>query len=336
MLKYLLKRLLLIIPTLLGISICCFIIIQFLPGGPIEEAIQKISSKDKSGGLSTTRVNQKEVERLKKIYGFDKPPVVQYFIWLSKVIRGDFGESFRTYRPVLQEIIERVPVSLIFGLTGFLISYIICIPLGIKKSLKHNTLFDATTSVIVYIGYSIPGFALGVLLLVLFGGGTFLNLFPLSGFVSDNFEYLKWYEKIFDVIHHMVLPVLCYTIGGFAVLTIVMKNSLMEELGKDYIKTAMAKGLSYKQTIFRHALRNALIPIATGIGGLFSVFFAGSILIEKVFSIPGMGLLGYESMLQRNYPVVLGIIMIQSFFNLLGRIVSDISLVLVDPRITFE
>lgn len=336
MLKYFVKRLFLIFPTLLGISIACFIIIQILPGGPIEEAIQKISNIGKGGSLSTTRVNEREIERLKKIYGFDKHPVEQYFIWLFKIIRGDFGESFRTYKPVLLEIGERIPTSLMFGLSGFLLSYLICIPLGIKKSLKHNTIFDTTTSIIVYIGYSIPGFALGVLLLVLLGGGTFLNLFPLSGVFSDNFEYLKWYEKIFDVIHHMILPVICYSVGGFAVLTVVMKNSLMEELNKDYIKTAMAKGLSYKQAVFKHALKNALIPIATGIGGLFSIFFAGSILIERVFSIPGMGLLGYEAMLQRNYPVVMGIIIIQSLFNLLGRIVSDIALVIVDPRITFE
>ena len=255
---------------------------------------------------------------------------------MKNILKGDFGESFRTHKPVLTEIGEKIPISLIFGLTGFFLSYIICIPLGVKKALSHNTAFDTASSVAVYVGYSIPGFALGVLLLVLLGGGTFLNLFPLTGVVSNNFESLSFFRKVLDVIHHMVLPVFCYSIGGFAVLTSLMKNSLMDELNKDYVRAALAKGVPYKKVIFRHALRNALIPIATGVGGLFGAFFAGSILIEKVFTIPGMGLLGYESIVQRNYPVVLGLIIIQSLFNLLGRILSDFALVVVDPRITFD
>ena len=293
-----------------------------------------MSQKNK-GETSSRTINEKEVQRLKAIYGFDKPVVVQYFVWIGNILRGDFGTSFRTHNPVLKDIADKIPVSLIFGLTGFLLSYIICIPLGIKKALKYNTTFDTATSVIIYVGYSIPGFALGVLLLVLFGGGSFLNIFPLSGMVSDNYEYLSWFGKILDVLHHMVLPVFCYTVGGFAVLTNLMKNSLMDELNKDYIRTALSKGVPFKTVIFKHGLRNALIPIATGIGSLFSVFFAGSILIEKVFSIPGMGLLGYDSIVQRNYPVVLGLIIIQALLNLLGRLLSDVTLAVVDPRITF-
>ena len=313
----------------------CFTITRILPGGPIEEAIHRMTSKNQSE-LSSERVSDKEIERLKKIYGYDKPVVVQYFVWISNILRGDFGESFRTHRPVLIDISDKIPISVMFGLTGFILSYIICIPLGIKKALKHNSYFDTGTSIIIYIGYSIPGFALGVLLLVLLGGGSFLNLFPLSGVVSDNFEYLSLFGKIVDVIHHMVLPVLCYSIGGFAVLTNLMKNSLLEELNKDYIRTALSKGVPFKKVIFNHGLRNALIPIATGIGGLFGIFFAGSILIEKVFSIPGMGLLGYESIIQRNYPVVLGLIIIQSLLNLIGRLFSDFTLAAIDPRITFD
>lgn len=334
MLKYILKRFLLMIPTLIGISIVCFFITRILPGGPIEQAIAQMTTKGDAG--LTKRINEKEIERLKKIYGFDKPAYIQYFVWMKNILKGDFGESFRTHKPVLTEIGEKIPISLIFGLTGFFLSYIICIPLGVKKALSHNTAFDTASSVAVYVGYSIPGFALGVLLLVLLGGGTFLNLFPLTGVVSNNFESLSFFGKVLDVIHHMVLPVFCYSIGGFAVLTSLMKNSLMDELNKDYVRAALAKGVPYKKVIFRHALRNALIPIATGVGGLFGAFFAGSILIEKVFTIPGMGLLGYESIVQRNYPVVLGLIIIQSLFNLLGRILSDFALVVVDPRITFD
>ncbi|MBP7552744.1 MAG: ABC transporter permease subunit [Spirochaetes bacterium] len=334
MLKYILKRFLLMIPTLIGISIVCFFITRILPGGPIEQAIAQMTTKGDAG--LTKRINEKEIERLKKIYGFDKPAYIQYFVWMKNILKGDFGESFRTHKPVLTEIGEKIPISLIFGLTGFFLSYIICIPLGVKKALSHNTAFDTASSVAVYVGYSIPGFALGVLLLVLLGGGTFLNLFPLTGVVSNNFESLSFFRKVLDVIHHMVLPVFCYSIGGFAVLTSLMKNSLMDELNKDYVRAALAKGVPYKKVIFRHALRNALIPIATGVGGLFGAFFAGSILIEKVFTIPGMGLLGYESIVQRNYPVVLGLIIIQSLFNLLGRILSDFALVVVDPRITFD
>jgi len=322
------------IPTLIGISIVCFFITRILPGGPIEQVIAQMTTKGDAG--LTKRINEKEIERLKKIYGFDKPAYIQYFVWMKNILRGDFGESFRTHKPVLTEIGEKIPISLIFGLTGFFLSYIVCIPLGVKKALSHNTAFDTASSIAVYAGYSIPGFALGVLLLVLLGGGSFLNLFPLTGVVSNNFENLSFLGKIFDVIHHMVLPVFCYTIGGFAVLTSLMKNSLMDELNKDYVRAALAKGVPYKKVIFRHALRNALIPIATGIGGLFGAFFAGSILIEKVFTIPGMGLLGFESVVQRNYPVVLGLIIIQSLFNLLGRILSDFALVVVDPRITFD
>jgi microcin C transport system permease protein len=332
--RYLIKRLLLIIPTLIGVSIACFLLTRILPGGPIEQAIINMTSSGEKTGSKI--IETKEVERLKAIYGFDKPIVEQYFVWMGKIVQGDFGESFRTFRPVLSEIFARLPISITFGLTGFLLSYLICIPLGIKKALKHRSIFDTSSSIIVYVGYAIPGFALGVLLLVYLGGGTFLSLFPLSGVVSDNFEYLPWYLQILDFAHHMVLPVLCYSVGGFAILTTLMKNSLMEELNKDYIRTALAKGLAYKKVVWQHALRNAFIPILTGLGSLFTLFFAGSILIERVFSIPGMGLLSYEAMLQRDYPVVLGIIIIETLFNLLGRLISDFSLAVADPRINFE
>lgn len=334
MFRYLLRRFLLVIPTLIGITIVCFFITRIFPGGPVEQAIQKMITGGK--GMISRSVESKEVERLKKIYGFDKPVIIQYFRWVFRMIVGDFGDSFRTHKPVLYEIAGRIPVSLIFGLTGFLLSYLICIPLGIVKALKHNSVFDSASSIVVYIGYSIPGFALGILILVFFGGGSFWNIFPPGGIVSDNFEYLPWHKQVFDHIHHMILPVLCYTIGGFAVLTTLMKNSLMKQLGKDYIKTALAKGLPYNKIVVRHALQNAFIPILAGLGSFFSIFFAGSILIEKVFNIPGIGLLGYNAIIQRDYPVVLGLIVIQSLLNLIGRIVSDFSLALADPQIRFD
>ncbi len=329
---YFINRILLLIVTSLGISFVCFGLTRILPGGPVEQAIQRMSFSggDTAKGVS---VPPAEVERLKRIYGFDKPFLTQYFSWLWGIVRGDFGDSYTTYRPVLQEIASKIPISLTFGLTGFILSYLICIPLGIKKALHNNTKFDTISSIIIYAGYSVPGFAMGILLLVFLGGGSFLDLFPLTDIVSDNHEFLPWYGKIFDYAHHMILPVFCYTIQGFAVLTILMKNSLIDELNKDYIRTSIAKGQSYRVVVFKHALRNALIPITTGIGTIFSVFFAGSILIEKVFTIPGMGLLSFNAINGSDYTVVLGIVMIASAVNLLGRLFSDIMLIVVDPRI---
>jgi microcin C transport system permease protein len=323
-----------VIPILLGITLVCFFITRVLPGGPVGQTIQKMMESTRSS-MSPSE-ESREIEKLNKIYGFDEPAIIQYVHWLSRILTGDFGESFHTRGPVLSEIMERIPVSLIFGLTGFFLAYLICIPLGIAKALRHGSLFDRLSSIVVSIGYSAPGFALGVLFLVFLGGYSFLNLFPPGGIVSDNVEYLPLYMKMIDYIHHMILPVLCYAISGFAVLTSHMKNFLIEELGKDYIKTALARGLSFKKVVIRHALRNAFIPIFAGLGSFFNIFFAGSILIEKVFNIPGIGLLGYDAIIQRDYPVVLGLIIIQSFLNLAGRFISDISVVITDPRMRFD
>jgi microcin C transport system permease protein len=339
---YLLKRLLLIIPTLLGITIACFLIMQMVPGGPVEQALQKMKraavseSGAASSGVLESAMTREELENIKRYYGFDKPIPVRYFNWLGKLLRLDLGISYTYEMPVLSIILSRIPVSLTFGLTGLFFTYLICIPLGIRKALKHNSRFDNWSSVFIFLGYSIPAFALGVLLIVLFGGGSFLNLFPVSGMVSDSFEELSLFGKLFDFIHHMFLPILCYTIGGFATLTLLMKNSLMEQLNQDYVRTALAKGLTFNQAVFRHALRNALIPIATNIGMIINVFISGSMLIEKIFTIDGMGLLGYQSIVDRDYPVALGLIVISSFLMLVGRIISDFCLVLVDPRIKFK
>ncbi|MGC8764502.1 MAG: ABC transporter permease subunit [Brevinematia bacterium] len=337
---YLIKRFLLIFPTLFGITLVCFLIMNAVPGGPVEQAIYKLKQAQMKEGSSSTKgqsaIYSEEIENIRKYYGFDKPVIVRYFSWLFKIIRGDFGYSYIYEKPVLNVIVSRIPISLLFGLTGFFLSYLICIPLGIKKALENNKAFDHYTSFIIFAGYSIPSFVMGIVLIVLFGGGSFFNLFPISGIISDNFEELSLFGKILDVLHHMVLPIFCYMIGNFATLTLLMKNSMLEELQKDYIRTAMAKGMSFKMAVFRHALRNALIPLATNIGMILTVILSGSVLIETIFTIDGMGLLGYEAILNRDYPVALGLTFISSLLVLTGRILSDIALVIVDPRIRFR
>lgn len=341
---YFIKRLLLIVPTLLGITIACFVIMQMVPGGPVEQFLQQVKyqssgSEGGAGGNSSklqSDMTQQELENIRNYYGFDKPVLTRYFMWLGKLIRFDLGDSYIYGTPVLELITSRIPISLTFGLISLFITYLVCIPLGIKKALNHGGPFDGWSSMLVFLGYSIPGYALGILLIVLFGGGSFWNVFPIGGLLSDNFEQLSWFGKIFDYLKHLILPVTCYTIGSFATLTLLMKNSLMEQLNQDYIRTALAKGLSYRQAVLRHGLRNALIPIATNLGMIISVIVSGSFLIEKVFTIDGMGLLGYQSVVNRDYPVALGIIVISSLLALIGRIISDFCLVLVDPRIKFQ
>ncbi len=340
--QYLLKRFLLIFPTLFGITIACFLVMQMVPGGPVEQAVQKIKQASReSGGISASAatvssLTQEEVENIKKYYEFDKPVLVRYFSWLSKLLKLDLGTSYTYQKPVLEVIASRFPVSLTFGLTGLFLTYLVCIPLGIRKALEHNQAFDNWSSILIFMGYAVPSFVLGLVLIVLFGGGSFWDIFPISGVVSDYFEDLSLLGKIVDYISHMFLPLLCYTIGGFASLTLLMKNSLMEQLNQDYLRTALAKGLTYHQAVFKHALRNALIPIATNIGMIIGVILSGSMLIETIFTIDGMGLLGYESIVNRDYPVALGLIVISSLLVLLGRIISDFCLAMVDPRIKFR
>jgi microcin C transport system permease protein len=248
----------------------------------------------------------------------------------------DLGTSYVDQDPVWDKIKSRFPISIFLGLTGFVLSYLITIPLGVMKAVHHQSKFDFITSLIVFLGYSIPGWALGTALLVLFGGGTFWDVFPLGGFRPVNWNYLGFFEKIWAQAYHMFLPVLCYTLGSFATLTILMKNSLMENLGQDYVRTAFAKGLNERRVIFGHAVRNSLIPIATGLGNQISLVLAGSFLIERVFNIDGMGYLGYLSIIQRDYPVALGILVISSLLLLIGNILSDVIYVIVDPRIRFR
>jgi microcin C transport system permease protein len=338
---YFIRRFLLIIPTFLGITVAAFIVMQLVPGGPVERQIlrYKMSQAGEGGGGGGGRgveIPKEAIEELQRYYGFDKPIHVRYVKWLWNVLHLDLGRSYVYQDPVWDVIKARFPVSIFLGLTGFMLSYLVCIPLGVWKAVKHGSKFDFVSSLVVFLGYSIPGWALGTALLVLFGGGSFWNIFPLGGFRPDNWEYLGFFDKITQQLYYMFLPVLCYMIAEFATLTILTKNSLMENLGQDYVRTAFAKGLNERRVIFVHALRNSLIPLATGFGTVFSLILAGSFLIEKVFNIDGMGFLGYNAILQRDYPVALGILVVSSLLMLIGNIASDIVYVIVDPRIRFK
>jgi len=336
---YFVRRFLLIIPTFIGITMAVFLVMNFVPGGPVERQIMqyKMSLAQRGGGRSVdVDIPQEALDEMRRYYGFDKPVHIRYAQWLWKVLHLDLGRSYIYQDPVWDVIKSRFPISIFLGLTGFFLSYLVCIPLGVFKAIRHGSRFDLFSSLVVFLGYSIPGWALGTALLVLLGGGSFWNLFPLGGFRPSNWEYLGFFEKVTAQIHYMFLPVLCYTIESFATLTILMKNSLMENLGQDYVRTAYAKGLTERRVIFVHALRNSLIPIVTGLGNVISIILAGSFLIEKVFNIDGMGYLGYTSILQRDYPVALGILVIDSVLLLLGNILSDMIYVVVDPRIRFK
>ena len=336
---YFLRRFLLIIPTFLGISLAVFVIMHFVPGGPVERQIMRyqMSMADRGGGTSRggVEIPQEAIDEIQRYYGFDKPVLVRYASWLWKVLHLDLGRSYVYQDPVWDVIKSRFPVSIFLGLSGFLLSYLICVPLGVIKAVKHGSRFDFISSAIVFLGYAVPGWALGTALLVLFGGGSFWSLFPLGGFRPSDWDYLSVWGKITGQLYHMALPVFCYMVGSFATETILTKNSLMENLGQDYVRTAFAKGLSERRVIFVHALRNSLIPIVTGFGHAISLVLAGSFLIERVFNIDGMGYLGYTAILQRDYPVALGILVISSLLMLVGNILSDIIYAAVDPRIRF-
>ena len=343
MFTYILKRLLIMIPTLIGITIVTFVIINLAPGSPIEQRIQqmKFGGMGQDGGSGrasdkSSAVSEEVIEALKKQYGFDKPVHIRYWIWLKNISRLDFGESFTYEEPVLDVISSKIPVSLQFGIVSLIMSYLVCVVLGVLKAVKHGTAFDYVSSFLLFVFYSIPGFMLAILLIVYFAGGSFYDWFPMGELYSDNYYDLSLWGKIVDRVHHFILPLICYMIGQFTVLTMLMKNSLLDEVKKDYIRTARAKGLSEKVVYLKHALRNALIPIVTGIGGFISVFFVGSLLLESIFQLDGMGLLSYKSILQRDYNVIMGLIFIQSVLLLIGNLISDLAYIAVDPRIDFK
>lgn len=342
-LHYFTRRLLLVIPTFIGITFACFSLIQVVPGGPVEQAIMRMKglgggeSKLTAGAVASISPEQRKA--LEKHFGFDQPFLKRYGQWLVRDRMGLRMESYRYPNKTAWQVIrERFPVSLVFGITGFILSYGICIPLGIHKALRNGSAFDLTSSVIVFTGYAIPAFAFGMVLKMLFCGtvDSLWDVLPLSGFHSDSYDAMPWPARILDTVRHMALPVLCYVIGNFAVLTLLMKNTLLEQIGRDYVRTVLAKGGSVRRAVWGHALRNALIPIATGIGGILTVMFAGSVLIESVFELPGMGRLSIEAIVSRDYPVFMGILALTSVLGLLGNIVSDLSYVLIDPRIDFR
>jgi microcin C transport system permease protein len=337
--RYFLKRILISLPTLFGISVVCFFMVQLTPGGPVEQQIAQWRQSGvggETGGGTVSQITDEQRQALVAYYGFDKPIPIRYLLWVSKFIRFDFGESYFYSEPVWDVIQRCLPVSLSFGIASFLATYLICIPLGIAKAVRHNSLFDLWTSALVFFLYSIPSFAFGILLIVLFGGGSFWNVFPIEGLTSDNFSDFGMFGKIKDYVWHLVLPLTCYLIGGFATLTMLMKNSLLEQLKQDYITTARAKGLSERFVILRHALRNAILPIASGFGQFMGLFFTGSVLIETIFGLQGVGRLSYESIVHRDYPIVLANIMILSTLHIAGNLVSDFLYVVIDPRIDFH
>jgi microcin C transport system permease protein len=344
MIKYFLRRLAILLPTLLGVTVVVFVIINMAPGGPIEQRLQEIRFAGGDGSAAafgaTGRgaaqgVSDEVLEALKKQYGFDKPMHQRYLLWLKNIVTLNFGESFTYEEPVLDVIVSKFPVSLQFGIVSLFLSYLVSIPLGILKAIRHGTVFDVSSSILLFVLYSIPSFMLAILLIVFLSGGSFLEIFPVGGLYSEVYDELEWWEQILDRIHHFTLPLICYTIGSFTSLTVLMKNSLIEEIKKDYIRTARAKGLEERVVYMKHALRNALIPIVTGLGGFLSVFFAGSLLLETIFQLDGIGLLSYRSILSRDYNVIMGLVFIQSALFLVGNVLSDFAYVLVDPRIDF-
>jgi len=338
--SYFIRRFLLIVPTFIGVTILVFAVTRLVPGGPIERMLQEAAMAGADVGAATTSfgggasaLSDEQIEELKVYYGFDKPVVLGYLEWLGKVVQLDLGTSTRYSEPVWDTIKDRFPISIFYGVTTLILTYGVCIPLGIAKAIRHKTAFDNLTSALVFFGYAIPGYVVAIALLTAFAGN--LGWFPLSGFVSDDFDDLDTLEQIWDVTHHAVLPLLAYTAGSFAVTTMLMKNSLMDNLAAEYVRTAIAKGMAFRQAVFTHALRNSLIPIATSFGSNISLILTGSFLIEQIFNIDGFGLLGWESLVERDYPVVMGILVISSLLFMIGNILSDICVALVDPRVKF-
>jgi microcin C transport system permease protein len=329
--SYVLKRLLLMIPTLIGILTITFVVMQFVPGGPVEQLVSQLQGRESggegpsaagSGYRGRQGVDAKRIEEIKKLYGFDKPPLERYVQMLSQFARFDLGRSFYHNKDVWRLILEKLPVSISLGLWTFLLVYLISVPLG--------------TTFIVLLGYAIPSFVMGVVLLVLFGGGSFVQWFPLRGLTSINWAELSLFGKIVDYFWHIAMPVAAMVLGGFAVITVLTKNSVLEEIRKQYVLTARAKGVDERTVLWRHVFRNAMIPIMTGFPAAFvGAFFSGSLLIETLFSLDGLGLLSYESVIRRDYPVVLGSLFLFTIIGLVTTLLRDLSYIWVDPRVTY-
>ena len=364
MAPYIARRLLLIIPTLLGIILINFFLIQFVPGGPIEQVLSQIQGKDNvfeniAGGVDSNNLQQQIkndtgnsfsekyigarglpddfILELEKQFGFDKPPVERFLNMIWDYICFDFGESYFRSISVVDLVIEKLPVSISLGLWTTLLAYFISIPLGIRKAVNDGSKFDTWTSGAIIVGYAIPGFLFAILLLVLFSGGSFLKIFPIRGLTSDNWESLSLFGKVLDYFWHISLPVIASSIAGFATLTLLTKNSFLDEINKQYVLTAKAKGLSEKKVLYNHIFRNAMLIIIAGFPGAFlSVFFGASLIIETIFSLDGLGRMGFEATVARDYPVIFATLYVFGLIGLLIGILSDLMYVWVDPRIDFE
>ena len=347
MLAYILKRLLLMIPTLFGVMLVTFMVTQFVPGGPVEQLIHDLQRSSPGAEASSgtegllyrgaTGLDDERLKELRALYGFDRPAHERFFEMMKNYLSFDLGRSYFQHRSVMELIISKLPVSISLGVWTFFIVYLTCIPLGVAKAVRDGSAFDVASSIVILVGYAIPGFVLGIALLVLFGGGSFWDVFPLRGLVSDNWQELSWYAKIADYLWHMALPIVALSVGSFAVMTLLTKNSFIEEIRKQYVLTARAKGLSENTVLYKHIFRNAMIPLVTGFPAAFiGAFFTGSLLIETIFSLDGIGLLSYESIVKRDYPVVLGTLYLFTLLGLVAKLLSDLCYVLIDPRIQFE
>ncbi len=363
MAAYIVRRLLLIVPTLWAIITINFFVVQIAPGGPVEQMIANITGTgsglmERVSGANQTEVQQQAPARgedqqstyrgargldpeviaaIEKRFGFDKPLHIRYLEMLKDYFFFDFGESLFRGRTVIDLIVERLPVSVSLGIWSTLIIYLVCIPLGIRKAVRHSSRFDVWTSTVVILGNAIPGFLFAIALIIFFAGGTYLDWFPLRGLVSVNFAELNWFEKIIDYFWHMTLPIISIVIGGFATLTFLSKNSFLDEIQKQYVMTARSKGLKETQVLYNHVFRNAMLIIIAGFPSAFiSMFFTGSMLIEVIFSLEGLGLLGFEAIIQRDYPVMFSTLYIFTLLGLVLGLISDLTYTVVDPRIDFE
>ncbi len=334
--SYFFRRLLLIIPTFIGATLIVFSMTRFVPGGPVERIMMEASAMSMDGGSSQRQsmmLSERQIEQLRTFYGLDKPIPQAYIEWIGNVLTGELGKSTRYFMPVWDMIVERLPISLYFGIITFIISYLVSIPLGVAKALKHGGLMDNISSGAIFLGFAVPAYVVGVLLLTWFSFTW--ELFPMGGFVDEDFEDFTRWQQFLDLLWHTALPLVCYLIADFAVLTVTMKNNLMENLSADYVRTAVAKGMPFKTAVYRHAFRNSLIPMASHFGNFLSAFLGGSFLIEVIFNIDGIGLLGFEALVENDYPVVMGMLAITTGLFLVGNIISDLFVAAVDPRVKY-
>jgi microcin C transport system permease protein len=338
---YFLRRLLLIVPTLFGVTLLVFLITRFAPGGPVEQAIMRAQTAENGVGGGSARggpgggaLSEEQLAQLKAYFGYDKPPLVAYGKWLSRLAHGDLGDSFRYGEPVTQVIAGAMPVTLTYGILSLFITYLISIPLGIVKGMRHGTLIDTASSVVIFIGYAVPGYAVGALLVVYLS--AHLGWFPMGGFVSENWSDLGTGQKVADFVRHAALPLVCYSLSGFAFVTLLTKNQLLDNLAADYVRTAVAKGASFQRAVFGHAFRNSLIPLVTDFGQQVAGLIIGSVLIETIFDLNGMGLLFYNAVVDRDPMIVMGVLIIDALLLLGCNLLSDAAIALVDPRIRFK